>query len=237
MAGHTAKVSIYDRGFLYGDGLFETMKAVDGTVEHLDDHLARLAASARALAIPVPDTDWQAVIGRLLARNKRSHGVARVKIILTRGVMPGLGLACNKPTLVITAVPQPARPAPQRIGIYPERRLEPVARHKSLNYLFNLLAHDWAVRQGLDEAVIIGDRGQILECSTANLFVIRGKTVLVPKNEGYLEGIAGRYFLARQQTAGRTVRMRRIYPRDLRPADEIWITNSMLGACRVRLVP
>ena len=88
-----ALVSVNDRGFLYGDGLFETLRADAGRVRFLTGHLERLDASARAFRLPLPENiSWQERLAQLLAANGLSRGPARVKILLTRGVAPGLGL-------------------------------------------------------------------------------------------------------------------------------------------------
>ena len=100
-----ARVPVNDRGFLYGDGLFETLRADAGRVHFLTEHLERLAASARAFRLPFPENiPWQERLAQLLAANGLSRGPARVKILLTRGVAPGLGLPEEcRPTLVIYA--------------------------------------------------------------------------------------------------------------------------------------
>ena len=102
-----ARVSLNDRGFLYGDGLFETLRADGGRVHFLAEHLERLAASARTFSLPFPaNTPWQKLLGQLLAANGLSRGPARVKILLTRGEAPGLGLPEKcRPTLVMYAQP------------------------------------------------------------------------------------------------------------------------------------
>jgi len=233
-----ARVSPFDRGFLYGDGLFETIRADRGTVEFLDEHIQRLTGSAAALNITVPDTDWENIIARLISLNGLEQETARVKILITRGTEPGLHLGQGtSPTLIITAAEHISGKKPERIGIYPEKRLDPVSRHKSLNYLFNLQARDWALRNGLDEAVLTGKSGEILECAASNIFIEREGTIIKPLNEGYyLEGVMGNHFIHTKKEEGIPVKEERIFPENIQDGDTVYITNSMIGVCEVTLV-
>jgi len=233
-----AGVSPFDRGLLYGDGLFETIRAVDGKPEFLEEHLARLSASARALAIPMPPLPWEEIIGELLVKNGLTRGTARVKILLTRGTTPGVGLpAGGDPTCIVTAVRYAPARLPERVGVYPVRRAAPTAAHKTLNFLFNLQAREWALRNGYDEAVLLGMEGEILECSTSNIFFRRGREIIKPRNEGlYLEGIMGRRFLEMKRKEGFAVRERKIFPAEIDADTETYITNSLIGIRRVEMV-
>ena len=102
-----ARISPLDRGFLYGDGLFETLRADKGEIFFLPDHLDRLRKSAAELRLPeLPRINWDKVLKELLRRNDLARAIARVKIILTRGIISGLGLPpSSKPTLCLTAEP------------------------------------------------------------------------------------------------------------------------------------
>ena len=138
-----AYVSVNDRGFLYGDGFFETLRAEDGRPQFLQEHLARLRASARAFRIPFPEGfPWTERLGGLLAANGLEQGLARVKILLSRGAAPPLGLPGEaRPTLVIWAQPYipPGLEEYARgwgLSTFPEQRTTFIGRHKSLNYLF-----------------------------------------------------------------------------------------------------
>jgi branched-subunit amino acid aminotransferase/4-amino-4-deoxychorismate lyase len=233
-----ACISPFDRGFVYGDGIFETIKADKGEIEFLAEHIKRLTGSAEELKIPLPDKDWEGLISQCIEKNDLEEKTARVKIILTRGIQPGLGLTCdNPPTLLITAVEQKQQPAPEKIGVYPEKRMDPVSKHKSLNYLYNLIARDWAAENGYDEAVLIGSRGEILECTMSNIFIKRENILLRPLNEGlYLDGIMGAHFIKTCREEGMGIEQTTILLEDIQPDDEIYITNSMIGICKVTLV-
>lgn len=232
-----ARVSPFDRGFLYGDGLFETIRADRGTVEFLDDHVQRLTDSAAALNITVPNTDWDNIITRLISLNGLERETARVKIIITRGTEPGLHLRREtSPTLIITAAEHTSGKKPERIGIYPEKRLNPVSKYKSLNYLFNLQARDWAAQKGYDEAVLTGGSGEILECAASNIFIEKNGMIIRPLNEGcHLEGVMGNHFIHIKKEEGFPVRDERVFPEDIQNDDAIYITNSMIGVCEVIL--
>lgn len=232
-----AAVSPFDRGFLYGDGIFETLKADRENIEFLGEHITRLEDSAQALNITVPDTDWNRIILELLKKNGLSEKTARVKIILTRGTEPGLHLnKGDSPTLIITASEQKPEKKPEKIGIYPEKRLDPVSKHKSLNYLYNLQAREWAKQNGFDEAVLLGSDGEILECAASNIFIERDKTIIKPLNQGfYLEGIVGNHFCNTKKREGFLIKEEKIFPEDIKDEDTIYITNSMIGICPVRI--
>ena len=177
-----ARVSVNDRGFQYGDGLFETIRAEAGRLYFLREHLTRLGASAQDFRLPFPgDLPWEARLNRLLTVNGLDRGVARVKILLSRGEVAGLGLpAASRPTLVIWAQPyEPPPPAEYAAGwpvvTFPERRTTFLGRHKSLNYLFYLTARQYALEQGAREALILEADGLLSEgAATSLLYLSRG---------------------------------------------------------------
>ena len=233
-----AHVSPFDRGFLYGDGIFETIRAENGIPEFLAEHITRLKTSAAALGITVPETDYGQVIGELLRNNGLASGTARVKIIITRGIHKAITLECSNPvTQIITAIDQAATRIPEVIGIYPEPRTDPLSKYKSLNYLFNLIARNWAYENGLDEAVLLGTDGEILECSMSNIFIEREKTIFKPLNQGYyLEGIMGEHLCKEKKAQGYEITEMKIYPDNIKKTDKVLITNSMIGICEVKII-
>src|SRR4030042_480053 len=157
-----ARVSVNDRGFLYGDGFFETLRAEEGRLHFLGEHLARLRASARAFRMAFPENfPWGERVHQVLAANGLGRGLARVKIQLSRGVAPGLGLPGEaRPTLAIWAQPY-TPPSPEEYArgwplvTFPEPRTTFLGRHKSLNYLFYLAARQYALDRGAKEALIL----------------------------------------------------------------------------------
>ena len=238
-----ARVSVNDRGFLYGDGLFETLRADDGRVLFLPEHLERLAASARAFRLPFPAAaPWEERLARLLTANGLARGPARVKILLSRGVAAGLGLPpAARPTLVIWAQPYtPPSPAEYAAGwpvvIFPEGRSTFVGRHKSLNYLFYLAARQYALDRGAKEALILAPDGLVSEGAATSLVYLRQGRYYTPASASALPGVTltvlGRGLAARGlvlDTCPTTVAQ-------LQEADGLWLANSLMGLMPVAAV-
>ncbi|MDR0485869.1 MAG: branched-chain-amino-acid transaminase [Elusimicrobiota bacterium] len=196
-----AKLSVFDHGVLYGDGVFEGIRAYNGRVFRLNEHLDRFWASAKAVAIepPMSKKDMEkAILETLLANNLKD---AYIRALLTRGV-GDLGLDPRKcaagPSVVIIA---------DSIVLYPPefyekgmevitastRRVRPDTLSpniKSMNYLNNILAKMEAIRAGLVEAIMLNAEGYVAECTGDNLFIVKNSTVYTPPSfAGALEGI------------------------------------------------
>lgn len=220
-----ATVSPFDRGFTLGDGLFETLRVKAGKVLRLEAHLARLAAGADVLGMPLPAIDLALALARTAAGNGLGEGVLR--LTLTRGIGPRgvLPPAEPKPTLVIAAAPlSPPLPAARLVIAQGTRRNDrsPLARVKSLNYLDGILARQEAARRGADDAILLNTRDGVAETSIANLFaVIDGTLVTPPLSEGVLPGV----MRAQVITAGAWERP--LTAGDLARADEILLTSAL----------
>ncbi len=191
-----ARVSVNDRGFQYGDGFFETVRAEGGKVYFLTEHLARLEASAAAFRLPFPrDLPWAERLSRLLAANGLDRSPARVKILLSRGVAGGLGLpAAGQPTLVMWARPYEPPPPPEYAAgwpavIFPERRTTMIGRHKSLNYLFYLAARQYALDRGAREAIILEADGLVSEGAATSLVYLSQGRYCTPAAASALPGV------------------------------------------------
>ncbi|MFA6317947.1 MAG: branched-chain-amino-acid transaminase [Elusimicrobiota bacterium] len=234
-----AVVSVFDHGFLYGDGVFEGIRAYNGRVFRLDDHLKRLQKSAEAilLALPMPLKKIEAAVLDTLRTNKLRDGY--VRLILTRG--PGdLGLDMRKckagATLIVIA---------DRIELYPEvyydkglelivstirqRRPDQLAPTiKSLNYLPNVMARAEATRAGAQEAVLLSTDGYVTECSGDNIFFIRdGGIVTSPMHIGILEGVTRKVVMELCRDKLGTPAVERLFaPSELQAADEVFLTGS-----------
>ena len=238
-----ARVPVNDRGFLYGDGLFETLRADDARVHFLSEHLERLAASARAFRLPFPENiPWQERLAQLLAANGLSRGPARVKILLTRGVAPGLGLPKEcRPTLVIYAQPY-TPPSPEEyaagwpVAVFPEGRSTFVGCHKSLNYLFYLAARQFALDQGAKEALILEADGLVSEGAATSLIYLHQGRYYLPASASALSGVTvtvlGRGLAAR----GLTLETRRTTVAQLKASGGLWLANSLMGLIPVAAV-
>jgi branched-chain amino acid aminotransferase len=238
-----ARVSVNDRGFLYGDGLFETLRAETGRVFFLPEHLERLGASARAFRLPFPENvPWQERLAQLLAANGLSRGPARVKILLSRGVAGGLGLPpSSRPTLVIWAQPY-TPPSPEEyaagwpVAVFPEGRSTFVGRHKSLNYLFYLAARQFALDRGAKEALILEADGLVSEGAATSLVYLRQGHYYLPASASALPGVTvtvlGRALSAR----GLTLETRPTTVAQLQAADGLWLANSLMGLMPVAAI-
>lgn len=195
-----AKVSVYDKGFLFGDGVFEGIRAYDGKIFRLDEHLKRLYKSARTVLIDVPlsfDEMREAVIETVRKNQLRD---AYIRLIVTRGIGDlGLDLTkCKNPTVVIIA---------DEIALFPkeiyEKGIEVITSSirasygdvlppqiKSLNYLSHILAKWEATQANVAEAILLSREGYVTEGSAENIFIVRDKCLITPPSwVGILEGI------------------------------------------------
>ena len=238
-----ARVSVNDRGFLYGDGLFETLRAEAGQVLFLPEHLERLEASARVFNLPFPGAvPWQERLTALLAANGLSLGPARIKILLSRGEAAGLGLPSSlRPTLVIWAQPYtPPSPAEYAggwpVAVFPEGRSTFVGRHKSLNYLFYLAARQYALDRGAKEALILAADGLVSEGAATSLVYLYQGRYCTPASASALPGVTlaalGRGLSAR----GLTLEPRPTSVAQLQEAQGLWLANSLMGLMPVAAI-
>jgi branched-chain amino acid aminotransferase len=234
-----AKVSVFDHGLLYGDGIFEGIRAYHGRILRLEDHLRRLKESADAvyLALPMPPAD----IGTAVVETVRANRLrdAYIRLLVTRGV-GDLGLDMRKcrqgASLIIIA---------DKIELYPEavyekgltlitssyrqkRRDQVPATVKSLNYLLNVLARAEATRAGAQEAILLNAEGQVTECTGDNIFsVVDGRVSTPPVAAGLLEGVTRRVVMELvAEHMGHQVAERETTVADLCRADEVFLTGT-----------
>ncbi len=217
-----------DRGFLLGDGLFETIKAMGGRPLRWSRHMARLRAGAALLELPLewPDEALREAALALIARNGLAD--AALRLTLTRG--PGerglLPPEAPRPTLLLTTAPLPAPAGPARAIIAETAHRDEhsiLARVKSLNYLEGVLARMEAGRRGADDALLRNLAGRLAEASAANLFlVLEGRLVTPPVSEGALPGTMRAELMA---LGG--VEERPLEPQSLATATEAFLANSL----------
>lgn len=195
-----AKVSVFDHGLLYGDGVFEGIRTYDGLIFKLKEHIDRLYQSAHAIVLNIPMSKDEMVeaIKKTLRKNDMKN--AYIRLIVTRGI-GDLGLdprKCAKPTVVIIT---------DKIKLYPQelygKGLEIVTistqrnihqavnpQIKSLNYLNNILAKVEAIDAGVEEAVMLNSEGYVAECTGDNIFIVKNGSLLTPPiHSGVLRGI------------------------------------------------
>ncbi|HEX3982418.1 MAG TPA: aminotransferase class IV, partial [Acidisoma sp.] len=217
-----------DRGFLLGDGIFETIRVVDGAPMHLAQHLARMRCGAVVLGIPVGWDD--AALRKTIADVAKAAGLsqAAARLTLTRGPAPRgvLPPAEPSPTLMISAgaLPPPALPAHAIIAATTKRNaFSPLSRIKSINYLDSIIARREAMARGADEAILLDTTGHLAEATAANLFLVIGDRIVTPPVEdGALPGITRGRLLA----AG-LAEEERLWPTDCAQAASAFLTNSL----------
>jgi len=232
-----ACVSIFDRGLLYGDGIFDTFRIYDSRPFRLDDHLRRLQRSARSigLRLPHPAAWFRRQIMAVLKVNHLRDAIVRLTI--TRGVGPA-GLeppATVSPTVILFARPFTGYPtALTRRGLTviiagirraPSNATPPHA--KSLNYLAGILAKQAASQRGAHDALLLSAEGHLCEGTTSNLFFVRGRTLYTPSpRTGLLEGITRQVILGLARRLRIPVRQGFFRPKELFSADELFLTNT-----------
>jgi branched-chain amino acid aminotransferase len=229
-----ATISVYDRGFLYGDAVFETLRTYDGVVFALAEHVARLARSAARIKmrLHMGEAATCARVEAALAAGRESptdDGYARV--VLTRGSAPlGLDLdLASAPRLVVLVEPLPP-PLPYDRGIraVTVATLRAVdgtsaAGAKITNYLAAMLALAEAKAQGAQEALLLDAKGRVVEGTTSNVFAVRGGVIRTPPEDvGLLMGITRAHVLASV-----SAELAELRPEDLYAADEVFITSTI----------
>jgi branched-chain amino acid aminotransferase len=195
-----AKISVFDHGLLYGDGVFEGIRLYSGNIFKLEEHLVRLERSAHAIELELPATRGE--LRELVCEACRVNGLADgyIRLVVTRGIGT-LGLApweCGEPGLIVIAdsialYPQQYYTEGLRLVTVPTRRVAAAALPpmvKSLNYLNNILAKIEARQAGCPEALLLNEEGKVAECSGDNLFILQEGTLFTPPiGAGSLRGI------------------------------------------------
>ena len=232
-----AKISVYDHGLLYGDGVFEGIRAYKGVVFKLGEHIDRLYRSAHAIMLDIPLTKEEmirAVIETLKRNNLRD---AYIRLVVTRGV-GDLGLdprKCPKPTvIIITDTIKLHKTEAKEKGVtaaitWVRRDSVDATSHeiKSLNYLNSILAKIEANNMGVDEAICLDHRGFICEGAAENLFIVKeGKIITPPTVTGALPGITRNRIIRLARDLGYEVYERDITPTELLTADEVFFTGT-----------
>jgi branched-chain amino acid aminotransferase len=235
--GEAATVSVFDHGFLYGDGIFEGIRVYHRRIFRLEQHLDRLWASARAIALTMPleRAALAEAVRDTVRANRRDD--AYIRLIVTRGV-GDLGVdprTCERPSVIIVVTDIQLYPADRyasgiRIVTAATRQVSHEAvdpRVKSLNYLKNVLAKIDAYQAGAEEAIMLNAEGYIAECSGDNLFVVRDGALLTPApQDGGLDGITRGAVLELAAEAGMAAREARLTRYDVYTADECFLTGT-----------
>jgi branched-chain amino acid aminotransferase len=232
-----AKVSVYDHGLLYGDGVFEGIRCYSGKVFEIDAHIKRLYDSAKAIRLTIPMTPEamaDAIYKTLQANNLQD---SYIRLVVTRGV-GSLGVSprtCKNPSVIIIA---------DKISLYPAEMYEKgmavitssvVRNHpnalspriKSLNYLNNILAKLEAHDAGVEEAILFNHLGFVAECTGDNVFLVHDGQLLTPPTEaGMLEGVTRNVVIRLAKKEGIDVVEKNLTRYDLYTADECFFTGT-----------
>jgi branched-chain amino acid aminotransferase len=232
-----AKISVFDHGLLYGDGIFEGIRAYNGRVFRLREHIDRLFWSAKAILLKIPMSRAQIMRAVVEACRKNKIRDGYVRLVVTRGVGT-LGLnpnRCKNPSVIIIA---------DKIQLYPHGTYEsgmeivtvPTTRNlhsalnpaiKSLNYLNNIMAKIEALNAGCEEAVMLNAEGFVAECTGDNIFIVKGGQLLTPPlSAGALYGITRRVVMEIAEESGLKVAEPNLTRYDLFNADECFLTGT-----------
>lgn len=232
-----ATISVLDRGFTYGDGLFETMRSYSGKIFRLECHLDRLFRSARLIFIDLPMTknEIRSAINASIELNKLSNSIVRLTI--TRGEQdPGLNIDYSAPPTVVILV-RPTKVISKNvykkgigIKLYKKSaiRTQGISNQiKSCNYLSNILLREKAIKEGFFEAILLDNDNNATEGTISNIFIIKNNQLKTPSlNEFVLSGIIRKSILDICRANNISFKETAITEKDLYEADEIFLTNS-----------
>jgi len=232
-----AKVSVFDHGLLYGDGVFEGIRFYHDRVFRLEEHIDRLWDSAKAIALEIPMSRSEVIAAALETIRQNDLHDGYIRLLITRGV-GSLGLSpdsCRRPSVIIIAA---------TITLYPEelyrkgltmvtcatRRISPAAlspRIKSMNYLNNILAKIEAQEAGAAEGLMLNEQGYVAECTGDNLFIVKGDQIWTPPlNAGLLKGVTRDVVFELTEKAQLRIQERELTRYDVYTADECFLTGT-----------
>ncbi len=232
-----AKISVFDHGFLYGDGIFEGIRLYAGNVFRLDEHLERLEWSAKAICLELPWTrqEISGIVCESCRRNALTDGY--IRLVISRGT-GDLGLSpknCPKPSIIciadkIALYPEALYTQGMKIITAPTRRISPAALPpmiKSLNYLNNILAKIEAQQHGYHECLMLNEQGYVAECTGDNVFLIhKGKLLTPAAHSGALVGITRQVAMEIATELGLPVVETNLTRYDVWNADECFLTGT-----------
>jgi len=226
-------IPVSDLGVQYGYGFFETIRVDNNKPQHFKEHIARFDLTWRHLFEnqEPPDLTWEDIIKQVIIENDLENETAAIKIIATRGN--------DKPdsyngNLLVIARPYSHRLADKKepglnLGIYPYPRQTPLADHKTLNYLYYLMAGKWAKLNGTDEALILNPDKSLSETNTGNIILIKGKEMIIPASSHVLPGVTQKIILRFMMDKGYNYKEKKVVEKDLFEVDQVLISNSLMG--------
>lgn len=239
-----AVVSVYDHGFLYGDGVFEGIRVYSGNIFRLAEHLQRLYESAQSIMLQIPYTkeELESIIVKTIRKNELES--AYIRVVVSRG--PGnLGLdpaLCSQPRVIVIAeelslFPKELYQRGLKVGSVATRKNRPDVlspQVKSLNYLNNILVKLEANQAGVDEAIVLNEQGYVTEGSADNIFIMKNGTIITPPVYlGALEGITRNAIIDLARDKGYEVKEAPFSRHDVYVADEVFLTGTAVEVIAV----
>ncbi|UOR13079.1 branched-chain-amino-acid transaminase [Halobacillus amylolyticus] len=232
-----AVVSVYDHGFLYGDGVFEGIRVYGGNIFKLEEHLNRLYDSAKSIMLHIPyeKEELEQIIAETVRKNQLE--TAYIRVVVSRGA-GNLGLdpaSCSEPRVVVIAealalFPKELYERGVRLASASSRRNRPdilPPQVKSLNYLNNILVKMEANQAGVDEALMLNDQGYVTEGSADNIFIVKNGTIYTPPVYlGALEGITRNAIIDLAKEKGYEMKQEPFTRHDVYVADEVFLTGT-----------
>lgn len=243
-----AKIHITDRGFLFGDGLFETIAMRDNKMLDFEKHIQRLRISSRELGFEVRASaeELSNIIDALITKSRLDASDAYIKIIATRGQQTdGISYTASRDPLLAVIVKKLSSYDPKfyeegfslAISSIRRNKSNPLYKHKMLNYFENIFAKEEAIRGGADEALFLTEDDKVLEASTSNLFaVINGRIHTPPADGSILQGITRDRVLSVSRNAGLEIIESDLGLDDLYRATGMFLTNSIMDVMPVRSI-
>ncbi len=231
-----AGISVLDYGFLYGFGLFETVRAYEGQVFRLDSHLNRLVRSAKILGLPIGVADLEDAVMATIQANQLGDARIRITVSIGEGSMVPDPSTCKQPTVLILAGDY--HPYPEQIYQKGFRAVvssirrnsgSPLSRLKSANYLENMLVKQEARAAGVDEALCLNEKGLLAEASMSNIFLVEDGVLRTPREEsGILPGVTRGVVLELASRLGISTLEHDIRLDEIAEAQEAFLTNSLI---------
>jgi len=231
-----ARISALDYGFLYGYGLFETMRAYNGRVFHLNRHIERLTGSCQKIGIPVEGIDFEKAVNATITANQLTDARIRLAVSIGEGAPVPNPATCTSPTVMVVALPY--NPLSEEVyekgysaitSTIRRNSLSPSTTLKSSSYLDSILAREEARKARVDEVLCFNEKGFLAEASMSNIFLVANGILKTPSiDSGILPGITRETVLELAALSGITVKEQEITPEELAGTHEAFLTNSII---------
>jgi branched-subunit amino acid aminotransferase/4-amino-4-deoxychorismate lyase len=231
LAEEHAFVPVNDRGFLFGDGAFTTLKIQNGKIQHFELHVQKLKRDCQKIGISAFPSLSLTTIEELIKKNRAQRGVWRLKILISRGGNPELKLEQNQiGLLLITLQPYQGHVSPCRLVSYPYPSISPLNKIKSLSMLERLQMVDYALKQGFDDVLTHDSEGFVLETSFANCFWKIENTVFYPDfGLAVYEGMTLQMIIKMLKEIGMIAQSVKAKVEDIPSQAQLYLCNSMRG--------